>query len=296
MLRNFQITKYIDLLFIILIISFLINDLFIIISSLIDKFNHFFDIHNFISFMSDNSSNVSDKRETITKIIHDDGSWSNAIRSLFIYSTGALRLHLSRGGTPGSRAFVIGSTILTDATAKVVNNIINDPEYVRNHYSSWKAIWNTANDVELHVDNDKETISKFEISKKFLSDNNGIDDYTNKLLNSIIDSIKSILEPIQVSYSNEILANQIYHLSIVLFIMSLLIIILIISFIINVFIFVYSDKVMNYFNNKYIKWYININKKFIGIELLFLGSSILYFMYTLSYGIHFIATHPISFT
>ena len=68
-----------------------------------------------------------------------------------------------------------------------------------------------------------------------------------------------------------------------------------IAFIFNIIIFIYSDKISNYFNNKYIKWYINFNKKIISIELIFLGSSILYFLFTLSYGIHFLATHPITF-
>jgi hypothetical protein len=89
------------------------------------------------------------------------------------------------------------------------------------------------------------------------------------------------------------LADQIYGLSIILFVLSVLIIGLLIAFMINVIILVYSDKLKEYFTNKYIRWYIAFNKKIIGIEICFLGGSILYFMYTLSYGIHFIATHPI---
>lgn len=38
-----------------------------------------------------------------------------------------------------------------------------------------------------------------------------------------------------------------------------------------------------------------MNKKLIGIEILFLGGTLLYFLFNLSYGIHFIATHPIRF-
>lgn len=64
----------------------------------------------------------------------------------------------------------------------------------------------------------------------------------------------------------------------------------------NIIILVYSDKLLNLFTNKYIRWYIGFNKKIIGIEIFFLGGSILYFMYMLSYGIHFIATHPIIIT
>jgi hypothetical protein len=77
--------------------------------------------------------------------------------------------------------------------------------------------------------------------------------------------------------------------------MSIFIIVLLLAFMFNTIIFIYSDKISNFFTNKYIKWYINFNKKIIGIELILLGSSIIYFMLTLSYGIHFLATHPIIF-
>lgn len=134
------------------------------------------------------------------------------------------------------------------------------------------------------------------MSNSFISGDNGLEDITNKLLNNLMDYIKPFLEPVQVSYSNDVLANQIYGLSIMLFILSVLIIVLLLFFIINIVIFTYSDRIMNYFSNKYIKWYININKKFIGVELFLLGTSLLYFMYILSMGIRFIATHPITFS
>ena len=92
------------------------------------------------------------------------------------------------------------------------------------------------------------------------------------------------------------LANQIYGISIVLFLLSVVIIVLLIFFMINTIMFVYSDRIMNYFSNKYIRWYISINKKLIGVELFLLGTSLLYFLYILSYGIWFIATHPITFS
>jgi hypothetical protein len=53
---------------------------------------------------------------------------------------------------------------------------------------------------------------------------------------------------------------------------------------------------MNYFNNKNIRGYINFNKKIIGIEVSLLGLSILYFMFCLSYGLYFLATHLIPFS
>lgn len=60
--------------------------------------------------------------------------------------------------------------------------------------------------------------------------------------------------------SNELLTTQLYGISILLFILSILIIMLII-FIVNLLINLNSDKIINYFNNKYIKWYVSFNKK-----------------------------------
>ena len=42
----------------------------------------------------------------------------------------------------------------------------------------------------------------------------------NKIINYIIEILKSILKPVQVTYSNELLANQINDISILLFILT----------------------------------------------------------------------------
>ena len=75
--------------------------------------------------------------------------------------------------------------------------------------------------------------------------------------------------------------------------MDILIMILITALLFNVLIYAYSEKIKNYFTNVYIQKYISLTKKLIGIECFFLGITILYFMYSLSNGIYFIATHPI---
>lgn len=114
------------------------------------------------------------------------------------------------------------------------------------------------------------------------------------MFNTLIGPLKDVLEPVYVGYSNDLLLNQIYGLSILLFILSLLIIILFIAFILNVLVFTYSDKLLTYFKNYYIRLYIKFNKKRIGIEIFFLSGNILYFLYVLSRGLHFICTHPIN--
>jgi hypothetical protein len=311
-----------DIAFMILVISIFINDFFNIYFLISDKINDFINLNDVMCFMSNNvssSSNVT--QNTNTQIIHDDGSWSNAVRSLFIYGSGGYRLYLTRGGTPGSRFVIASSTILADNISRIITNAINDPAYINNHLNAWgfnlsgstasvsvnqggsldRAISQAqsnaaqaANQAASQTSSSNNSGSN--MSNNFISGDNGIEDITNKLLQNLMNYIKPFLEPVQVSYSNELLANQIYGLSIMLFILSVLIIVLLIFFIINIIIFIYSDRIMNYFSNKYIKWYINITKKFIGVELFLLGPSLLYFMYILSMGIRFIATHPITFS
>jgi len=304
--------KFIDLIIIVLIIYFLMYDFVSIIFSLIEIISKFPLNNEFVTYMVDNSipKNI-EGHSTNVQVIHDDGNWSNGIRSLFIYGTGALRISLLKGGgTPTSRAFVIVSTIGADTLSKLFTNVINDPKYVRSHVENWKTIWDGSSETaHIYVEGDKETsnivdsivksndniASSSILNNNFISDGNGIDDLSNKILSSIMDIFIPFLKPVKVSYSNELLATQLNGISIILFMLCILIFILLIAFMVNLLIYLNTDRISNYFNNKYIKWYVNFNKKIIGIELFCLGSSVLYFMYTLSYGLHFLATHPISF-
>ena len=94
-------------------------------------------------------------------------------------------------------------------------------------------------------------------------------------------------------YSNELLANQIYLISILLFIISIAIVVLIIGLLINLIVYIYSDRIKDMFTNKFIRGYISLNKKVIGVEIFLVGGSILYFMLYLTYGLQFLATHRI---
>lgn len=305
--------KCVDLIIIVLVISFLIYDFFSLIENLFKL-----SLNNeYVNYMVDNSKNVNSHTTTV-QVIHDDGSWSNGIRSLFIYGTGALRISLLKGGgTPAAKGFIIATTVGTDAVTKIISNIINDPNYILSHVQSWKTIWDGKSETaHVYVEGDKETskivdsianssssssnsVSNVEsstsISNNFISDGNGLDALYNKIVAYIMNILGPILEPVKVSYSNELLANQLYNISIMLFILSILIIIMLIGFTVNFLIYINSERVINYFTNKYIKWYVNFNKKIIGIELFFIGSTIFYSMYILSYGLHFLATHPITF-
>lgn len=86
---------------------------------------------------SGGTTSTTAETASTTTIIHNDNGWSNSIRSIFIFGSGALRLHLLRsGGTPFQRAVVISTTVAADATAKAVTNAMNDPLYVEKHFKS----------------------------------------------------------------------------------------------------------------------------------------------------------------
>jgi len=226
---------------------------------------------------------------TQTQIIHSSDGWSSEIKSLFIYWTGAVRYNLVRGGTPAQRGFVLASTVIAETFSTALINAINDPTYVENHVQSLTQMYkgNNNSTLELDVSKDLETLSN--LGTKLLPD-------SNYILNYVINSFKGFIEPVSVNYSNEILANQIHGISVLLYFLSIAIMILLISLLINIIIFVYSDRLYSIFTNKYLIKLIILNKKLIGLEIVFLGGSLIYFMYILSYGLHFLVTHPISFS
>jgi hypothetical protein len=239
---------------------------------------------------------------TENSILHDDGNWSTTIRTLFIYGSGVLRMSLIRNPSPLARGFIIGTSLLADGASRVAVNIINDPTYIHLHAQQWKLIWANVNrdEAEVHLDAKTDSVlasaSENTDLKNFIGDGFNLEELSNNILSHIMDGFYIVLSPVKVNYSNELLANQINDLSIFLFLLSISIIVLFLAFIFNVIIFLNSDKIMNYFENKFIRMYVLLNKKIISIELFFLSGSILYFLYVLSSGIRFIATHPIIFS
>lgn len=292
--------NYLDFLLLTIVIFALLGDLLFLLSSIINHLIEFYSINglNIIHHVADTNSNVNITNNTTTTIIHDGGSWSNGIRSLIIYGAGGYRLILLRNvGYPGSRAFIIGSTIVGYALSRVLIHTINDPEYVRSHVTSWRVLWKNFNRGEASVNVDPETINKLKpssvINNKFIGGEDSLFNLSKELLNGIFDKLKFILEPVQVPYSNEILSQQINDLSILLFILSLSIFGLIVILLLNIVLYINMDRIINFFKNKFIRGYLLLNKKFLGLEIFMLGGTILWFMYSLIKAIHFIATHPI---
>ena len=128
-----------------------------------------------------------------------------------------------------------------------------------------------------------------------LYSNSEIDSYVNDLFNGLVETFGHILKPVSVNYSNEILSNQLYSISILLFILSIVILIILIAFLVNIISFMYSEKLLNYFTNKYIVKYITYNREIIKIEIIFVGFILIYFVYQLAFGLHYLATHLIVF-
>ena len=261
----------------------------------------YFNIDSVVLHVNSTTSETVSQTTNVS-VISNDGSWSSLIRSVFIYGSGGVRILYSR--TPQGRFISTIGTVVIGQGSSIVERAANDPTYIRRQFENWKIVWDKYNSsVSVHPQNDTELINSVdttvnssqsisssagETSKSLLPD--GL--IPENLLYDIINQLKGILEPVYVSYSNELLAEQILGLAIVLFIMTIFTMILFISLIFNIFILIFSDKILNYFTNKYITWYIKLNKKIIVLEVTFLSVTILYSLYSISKGIHFIATHP----
>jgi hypothetical protein len=227
---------FLDILLIGLVFIYLFYDTYKIISLLANRLSEWFTIHEYLNandyMCSMNSHNnglinndlANNTKSNITKttIIHDDGSWASSIRSLFVYGTGAMLLQLIRSGsTFGQRAFVMGTTFATDIALKVVTNTINDPDYVKNYYQSWKSIWKDNQTVHIDISKDSVTSQKLSIlvdststtspaslvstkdtTSKFFPNSNEAEELGRNIINNIFEWLRPIFEPVQVNYSS----------------------------------------------------------------------------------------------
>ena len=310
---------------------------------IIDTYNQIDSIYDIYSFMSSNIPNTNSTTtipaHTSQVIVNRDTSTSDTIRTGFFYGVGAWRLlvNYSRNGTIFSRLLIGTTAIAAEATSKILNNQINDPDYFNRQVdagiaikSKMKVIFgkeestrevaavdltkvadknfvenisnaakadvetkNVLNDASLDLSSNTSATTSSNINN--FSSNGGdslLDSYSN-LINSWFEIFKSILEPVSVSYSNEVLSNQLYNISIILFILSIALLILLTAFVVNIISFIYSEKLLQYFTNKYIVKYISFNREIIKIEIVVVGFLLIYIMYQLAFGLHFLATHPI---
>lgn len=271
---------------------------------------------------------------TNTQIIHDDGSWSNGIRNLFIYGTGGYRMIMNarRGGTPAQQLFIISTTILAESTSRVLINSLNDPTYLRAHISNIRAIFGDNDSASVFLDsnamaaatgaNSSSTLagstlgvgpeSNTEIINGSVISSGSVSGGTDEIAKSMVgidfakiyDSVLSkivnylnyMFEPVQHTFTIDVMSNHIQNLSLLLFILTAIISIFFISLLFNVTLFIFSDRLKSYFTNKYILWYIKFNKKMIAFEIIILSGWIGYLLYVNLTGLHYLATHPVIYS
>lgn len=122
------------------------------------------------------------------------------------------------------------------------------------------------------------------------------EDKSINIFKIIIEYLNGFIAPQPSNFTIEVLSNQIHDISIILFVLSIVILLLIIALLFNVIILINSERIINYFNNKYIKWYVGITMKFIGLEVIILGGTIIFGMHSLITGIQYIVQHPVIIT
>jgi hypothetical protein len=91
------------------------------------------------------------------------------------------------------------------------------------------------------------------------------------IMNKIADYLDYIFQPVSLNFSNEVMSNQIHNLSILLWIITICLLVFFISLLINITLYIFSEKLLKYFKNKYLLIYINFNKKVIAFEIIMLS-------------------------
>lgn len=186
-----------------------------------------------------------------------------------------------------------------DAAGNVVANLVNDPNYVRANIQNWKIFQkgNTPGEYEVDISADTETFKKIkkEESNKnsFLPEDLDIENLQNQILDTIMEYIRPYIQPVTVNYSQDLLVDQVQILSLMSLIIALIITGMLIFLFLNILIYMNSDRILKFFKNKYILLYVNLQLKFIAIEVVLSTLVILYGMGILIYALHFIVTHPL---
>lgn len=87
------------------------------------------------------------------------------------------------------------------------------------------------------------------------------------LFYTLLRYISDFFSPVPVDFSNDVLLNQLHNISIILFMITVVTIILFIYLLINIILYIFSEKLINYFTNTYIKMYLSLNKRIIVFEI-----------------------------
>lgn len=137
------------------------------------------------------------------------------------------------------------------------------------------------------------------VSSSLSSEQNPIIEAILKILENIPDNVTQLLASFFKAHSvaghlDDLLGQQLFILICLFFLMFFIILLFIVYIINNVFLH-YKDVLLNYFDNKYIKLYINY-QVFLGkISIIYLPIIIIFFMLGLCKGLLFLITHTIPF-
>jgi hypothetical protein len=199
-------------------------------------------------------------------------------------------MNARRGGTPTQQLFIVTSTIIAESASRLLINSLNDPTYLRAHFSNIKAMLRDNDSASVYLESNAmgaatgETSSSTlsgsavvvgpvsnpeiipgsisysgsvpggtaEIAKSMLGLNIDITKIYESYLSTIVNYLNYLFEPVQHTFTIDVMSNHIQNLSLLLFILTAIILIFFISLLFNVTLFIFSDRLISYFTNKYI--------------------------------------------
>jgi hypothetical protein len=91
-----------------------------------------------------------------------------------------------------------------------------------------------------------------EISKSMYGLDIDISQIYDSALIKIVNYLNYLFEPVHHTFTLDVMSNHIQNLSVLLFILSAIILIFFISLLFNVTLFIFSDRLLTFFTNKYI--------------------------------------------
>jgi len=197
-------------------------------------------------------------------------------------------MNARRGGSPAQQLFIISSTIITESASRVIINSLNDPTYLRAHLYNIRAILGSNDSASVYINsNELPTATSANSSSTLQGSNVGVGPVSNtesimgsgnssvpggtdeiaksmmgfdidlakiydSVLSKLVNYLNYIFEPVQHTFTIDVMSNHIQNLSLLLFILTVIILIFFISLLFNATLFIFSDRLLSYFTNKYI--------------------------------------------
>jgi len=185
-------------------------------------------------------------------------------------------MNVTRGGTPSPQFFILSTTILAESASRLITNSLNEPSYIRTHIHNMRAILQGDDSANVYLNfhavqgtgvNSSSTLPRSslvspsgtssaggtdEIAKSMIGVDIDLAKIYDSILSKIVNYLNYIFEPVQHTFTIDILSNHIQNISILLFILTAIIFIFFISFLFNITLFIFSERLLKYYTNKYI--------------------------------------------